>query len=100
MRTKDSDWWHCFLAERLARQKEWEERKRLKDADKLDEQPYVQEISLVEQCISFCKSLTQEKAKVEKEEKKDVEYKLDKGMEVMKTKEERDKEFYYEPTAR
>merc|ERR1712110_1388185 len=58
--------------ERVARQKEYEERKRLREADNLDEQPYIQEIALVEQCISFCKSLTQAKGPAEKEEKKEV----------------------------
>merc|ERR1711920_311210 len=34
--------------DRIKRQQEYEERKRARDADKLDEQPYVQEIALVE----------------------------------------------------
>merc|ERR1711981_351560 len=70
--------------DRVKRQKEYEERKRLRDADKLDEQPYVQEIALVEQCMAFCKSLTQAKVAAEKKEKKEVEYDLPKGAEVLK----------------
>merc|ERR1712232_1452630 len=85
--------------DRIKRQKEYEERKRLREADKLDEQPYIQEIALVEQCMSFCKSLTQTKGPVEKEEKKEVAYELPKGAEVLQKKEDRDL-FYYEPTAR
>merc|ERR1712151_1462720 len=49
--------------------------------------------------MSFCKSLTQTKGPVEKEEKKEVAYELPKGAEVLQKKEDRDL-FYYEPTAR
>merc|ERR1712183_809920 len=85
--------------DREKRQKEYGERKRLRDADKLDEQPYIQEIALVEQCMAFCKSLTQAKGPVEKEEKKEIKHDLPKGAELMVSKEERD-EFYLEPTAK
>merc|ERR550537_142124 len=80
--------------ERIKRQKEWEERKRLREADKLDEQPYVQEIALVEQCMAFCKSLTQTKGPAEKEEKKEVAYDLPKGAEILVKKEDQE-EFYF-----
>merc|ERR1712226_397843 len=85
--------------DRIKRQKEYEERKRVREADKLDEQPYIQEIALVEQCIAFCKALTSSKGPVEKEEKKEIKHDLPKGAEVMVKKEERE-EFYLEPTAR
>merc|ERR1712110_287221 len=75
------------------------ERKRNREADKLDEQPYIQEIALVEQCMLFCKSLTQAKGPVEKEEKKEVKHELKKGEELLVKKEDRE-EFYFEPTAR
>merc|ERR1712110_1252224 len=84
--------------DRIKRQKEYEERKRTRDADKLDEQPYIQEIALVEQCIAFCKGLTQAKGPVEKEEKKEIKHDLPKGAELMVMKGERE-EFYLEPTA-
>ena len=45
--------------DRVKRQQEYDDRKRVRQADQLDEQPHVQEIALVEQCIAFCKSLTQ-----------------------------------------
>ena len=45
--------------ERAKRNQEYEERKRAREADKLDEQPYVQEIALVEQCTLWLKNLTQ-----------------------------------------
>merc|ERR1712014_338061 len=85
--------------DRIQRQKEYEERKRAREADKLDEQPYIQEIAIVEQCMAFCKSLTQAKGPVEKEEKKEVKHDLPKGAELMVSKEDRE-EFYLEPTAR
>merc|ERR1712110_731379 len=84
--------------DRIKRQKEYEERKRVREADKLDEQPYIQEIALVEQCIAFCKSLTQAKGPVEKEEKKEIKHDLPKGAELLVSKDDRE-EFYLEPTA-
>merc|ERR1712083_206696 len=88
------------VEERNKRQKEYEERKRLREADKLDEQPYIQEIALVEQCIAFCKSLTQAKGPVEKKEEKEVKHDVPKGGEVLASKADRDMEYYFEPTAR
>merc|ERR1712232_814771 len=85
--------------DRIKRQKEYEERKRLREADKLDEQPYIQEIALVEQCIAFCKSLTQAKVAAERKEEKEIKHDLPKGAELLVKKEERE-EFYLEPTAR
>merc|ERR1712228_969281 len=70
------------------------------EADKLDEQPYIQEIALVEQCIAFCKSLTQAKGPVEKKEEKEVKHDVPKGGEVLASKADRDMEYYFEPTAR
>merc|ERR1712228_1111456 len=86
--------------ERIKRQTEYEERKRLREADKLDEQPYVQEIALVLQCIAFCYSLTQAKGPVEKKEEKEVKHDVPKGGEVLASKADRDMEYYFEPTAR
>merc|ERR1712083_803413 len=88
------------VEERNKRQKEYEERKRLREADKLDEQPYIQEIALVEQCIAFCKSLTLAKGPVEKKEEKEVKHDVPKGGEVLASKADRDMEYYFEPTAR
>merc|ERR1712014_317395 len=51
--------------ERLERQKEYEIRQLERKAEKLDEQPHVAEITLIEQTISFCKSLTQERKDAE-----------------------------------
>merc|ERR1712113_606603 len=52
--------------ERTERQKDYEIRQLERKAEKLDEQPHVAEMTLIEQTIAFCKSLTQKK-----EEKKE-----------------------------
>jgi len=87
-------------------QEEWQakeaERKleRLKKkADQLDEQPHIQEITLIEQTILFCKSLVADKGPEKKEDEKAVDHgDLPAGAEVLLKKEDRD-EFYYAPTA-
>jgi len=86
-------------AERKARQDIWELEKREKMAEKLDDQPYVQEIALIEQTLLFCKNLTQTKAAEEKEEKKDIKHNNPDDTVVLAKKDERD-EFYYAPTAK
>merc|ERR1712084_59461 len=60
--------------DRRKRQEEFEVRKRVRDADKLDEQPYIAEITLIEQSIAFCKSLTQAKGSEKQEEKKEIKH--------------------------
>merc|ERR1712050_600850 len=57
------------------------------------------EMTLIEQTILFCKSLTASKDKEEKEEKKEIQHDLKDGMEVLAKKEDRD-EFYFVPTAK
>merc|ERR1712113_681352 len=56
--------------EREERQKEYDLRQLERKAEKLDEQPHVAEITLIEQTIKFCTSLTQNKGPEKKEEKK------------------------------
>merc|ERR1719245_2337522 len=53
---------------------------------------------LNEQSITFCKGLIQDKDEVVKEEKKEIEHKLDAGMMVLAKKEDRDEEYYFAPT--
>merc|ERR1712060_162040 len=55
------------------------------------------EITLLEQTIKFCKSLTGGKEEEKKEEKKDIEHKNMDGLQVLGKKDERD-EFWFEPT--
>jgi len=86
-----------YAAERESRQKEWEERNRQKKVEKLDEQPFVTEITLIEQTIKFCKSLTGVKEVEKKEEVKEIDHKNLDGLQVLGKKDERD-EFWFEPT--
>merc|ERR1712187_334976 len=84
--------------ERQERQKEYELRQLERKAEKLDEQPHVAEITLIEQTISFCKSLTQAKGPEKKEEKKETNYSLPEGATVVLKKEDREEEYYFAPT--
>jgi len=85
--------------ERAARQAEYEKTRRLRQVEKLDEQPHLQEMTLIEQTMLFCKSLTQTKEAEEKKEQREIQHDLKDGMEVLAKKEDRD-EFYFVPTAK
>merc|ERR1712222_262831 len=78
----------------VAEREEWARKKK---AEKLDDQPFVTEITLLEQTIKFCKGLTAGKEAEKKEEKKDIEHKNMDGLQVLGKKDERD-EFWSEPT--
>jgi hypothetical protein len=97
MNKKRAEQQERYAAEREARQKEWEDRSRQKKVEKMDEQPFVTEITLIEQTIKFCKSLTSGKEVAKEEEKKDIDHKNMDGLQVLGTKDERD-EFWFEPT--
>merc|ERR1712176_1593064 len=66
----------------------------------LEEQPYVAEITLLEQTIKFCESLTQKKAEETKAEKKETVHDLPDGAQLLMKKEERDEEYYLAPSAK
>merc|ERR1712061_737947 len=72
---------------------EWKQRQ----ADKLDDQPYVAEITLVEQTILFCKGLVPFKEKEQKSEEKQTVFDNPDNTEVLLKKEDRD-EYYFVPT--
>merc|ERR1712113_707696 len=86
-----------------AERDEWKKQKDLdnkkKAAERLEEQPYVAEITLIEQTIAFCNSLVQKKAEDTKEEKKEAAHNNPEGTEVLLKKEDRD-EFYLMPSAK
>merc|ERR1711948_14962 len=86
--------------ERIAWQKERDQQNLIKKAERLEDQPYVAEITLIEQTIAFCESLTKKKAESEEQEKKETEHGDTKGLEVLMKKEDRDEEYYYAPTAK
>merc|ERR1711972_852409 len=83
--------------ERDAWQKEREQQNKIKKAERLEEQPYVAEITLVEQTIAFCHSLTAKKAEDAKEEKKEIVHNNPEGTQVLLKKEDED-EFFMMPT--
>lgn len=79
------------------RNADWEMERRQREADKLEEQPHVAEVTLLEQTIKFCKGLLP-KEEVVKEEKKQLDFATKEGESVILSKENRDEEFYYAPT--
>jgi uncharacterized coiled-coil DUF342 family protein len=97
MKKKREEQQERYAAEREARNKEWEERQRQRKVEKMDEQPYVQDITLIEQTIKFCKSLTSGKEEKKEEEAKEIDHKNMDGLQVLGKKDERD-EFWFEPT--
>merc|ERR1711920_158238 len=70
-----------------------------RQAEKHDDQPYVAEITLVEQTILFCKGLVQSKGKEQKSEEKKTVFDNPDNTEVLLKKEDRD-EYYFVPTAK
>merc|ERR1719324_1065123 len=87
------------IEEKKARQEEYAMIKRKRAAEALDEQPYVSEITLIEQTILFCKNLTASKAEEKQEEAKETKLDNPEGTEVLMKKEDRD-EFYFVPTSK
>merc|ERR1712203_1185797 len=83
--------------ERVAWQKERDQANLVRKAEKLEDQPYVAEITLIEQTIAFCNSLTQKKAEEKKEDKKEIAHNNPDGYEVL-TKKGEEEEFYMMPT--
>merc|ERR1712060_770029 len=86
-----------YQEERKQWEKEREQQNKLKKAERLEEQPYVAEITLIEQTIAFCNSLTQKKAEDAKEEKKEIAHNNPEGTQVLMKKEDRDNEMYMVP---
>merc|ERR1719493_116812 len=71
----------------------------MKKAEAMDQQPHVAEITLIEQTILFCKNLVQDKGPAQKEEKKETAHTNPEGTEILLSKDDREEEFYYAPTA-
>merc|ERR1711957_257830 len=69
-----------------------------KQVEALDEQPFVSEITLIEQTLKFCQSLMPQDAGAEKKEEKETVFNNKDGEEVLMKKEDRDQEYYYAPT--
>eukprot|EP00448_Togula_jolla_P041915 CAMPEP_0170625118 /NCGR_PEP_ID=MMETSP0224-20130122/30590_1 /TAXON_ID=285029 /ORGANISM="Togula jolla, Strain CCCM 725" /LENGTH=477 /DNA_ID=CAMNT_0010951675 /DNA_START=82 /DNA_END=1515 /DNA_ORIENTATION=- len=85
-----------FAKEREERNKEMDVRRREREAEKLDEQPHLSEITLIEQTIFFCKTLQGTKGVEKTEEKKETVYDNPDDTVVLKKNEE--EEYYFAPT--
>merc|ERR1719183_969223 len=85
--------------ERAERQKEYDLRKKQREVEKLDEQPYVSEITLIEQTMKFCRTMVAPKDEKKEEEKKEIVHNVPDGGELLKSKKEREEEeFLVAPT--
>merc|ERR1711934_1138391 len=61
-----------YQEERKAKDAEWKLQKMAKEVEKLDENPYVSQITLIEQTMQFCKGLLPQEAAENKDEKKET----------------------------
>jgi len=87
-----------YQEEQKAKQAEWKIKQMERKVEALDEQPFVSEITLIEQTIKFCKSLVGEKAEEQKVEAKEVVFNNKQGEEVLQSKASRNEEMYYAAT--
>merc|ERR1712072_611065 len=87
-----------YQEERKARDAEWKLQKMAKDVEKLDENPYVSQITLIEQTVQFCKDLLPKEVAEDKEEKKEIVFNNKDGEVVLGSKADRADEFYFAPT--
>merc|ERR1719421_911038 len=83
--------------ERKAQEAEWRMKKMQGEIEKLDVNPQVSVMVLIEQTITFCKGLLPQEKAEEKEEKKETVFNNKDGETVLLRKEARDEEFYYAP---
>merc|ERR1711865_1181103 len=87
-----------YQEEQKSRQAEYKITQMQKKVDALDEQPFVSEITLIEQTIKFCKTLVGEKSEEKKVEAKETVFNNKEGEEVLLTKASRNEEMYYVAT--
>jgi len=89
--------WEQQRQDREVRDKEWEQEKRKREAEKLDDQPFVQETTLLEQTIKFCKTFQPKEVEVKAAVVAAVVDSKE-GEMVLVNKKDREEEFYYAPT--
>merc|ERR1712048_904544 len=87
-----------YQEERKAQDAAWKIKKMEKEVEKLDENPYVSQITLIEQTMKFCKSLLPQAAGEQKEEKKETVFNNKDGEVVLGKKEDRADEWFFCPT--
>merc|ERR1719152_18365 len=85
-------------ASRAERQAEYDEKKKQRAIEQLDEQPHVAEITLIEQTISWCQANLPKKKEETKTEKKDTSFNNPEGYGILLKKDAREEEFYFAPT--
>merc|ERR1712113_1027997 len=83
---------------RKAQEAAWQIKKMEKEVEKLDENPYISQITLIEQTVKFCKGLLPQEAVEQKEDKKDTVFNNKDGEVVLSKKEDRADEWYFCPT--
>jgi len=86
-----------IAGERAERQQEFEQKRRQKMADALDEQPHVEEMTLIEQTMKWCSSLVAVKETAVVKEKAEVKHDIPEGGVVLLNKNDRDEEFFFAP---
>merc|ERR1712176_1129386 len=87
-----------YQEEKKAQEAEWKMKKMQGEIEKLDVNPQVGVMVLIEQTITFCKSLLPQEKAEEKEEKKETVFNNKDGETVLLRKEARDEEFFFAPT--
>merc|ERR1711924_77806 len=84
---------------REERQKEYQERQKQRAVDALDDQPHINEITLIEQTLKWCRNTMPQDTKKEIEDsKKTTDFNNPDGSMILLKKADRDEEFYYAPT--
>merc|ERR1712129_266040 len=82
-----------YAEERKVQQEQWRLQKLEKQVEALDEQPFVSEITLIEQTVKFCQSLMPQDVGSEKKEEKETVFNNKEGEEVLMKKGDRDQEY-------
>merc|ERR1712072_622233 len=87
-----------YQQERKEQQEQWKIKQLEKQIENLDEQPFVSEITLIEQTIKFCQGLMPQDSAGQKKEEKETVYNNKDGETVLLKKEIRADEWFYAPT--
>merc|ERR1719420_1696959 len=85
-------------ASRAERQAEYDEKRKQRAIEQLDEQPHVAEITLIEQTISWCQANLPKKKEATKTEQKATSFNNPDGSMILLKKDAREEEFYFAPT--
>lgn len=86
-----------IAGEKAARNKAFEQTRREKMAEDLNQQPHIDEMTLIEQTLSWCNALTSTKEEKKEEVKVEVAHNVGAGEVVLASKKARDEEMYFEP---